>query len=65
MVTSGLRGFFAQVIRLKMADAIVTTVGAIEEDIMKAHGEKFVIGTFHPDDTSLHEEGTNRVGTSS
>ncbi len=62
MVTSGLRGFFAQVIRLKMADAIVTTVGSIEEDIMKAHGEKFPIGNFHSDDIALHEEGTNRVG---
>ncbi len=62
MVTSGLRGFFAQVIRLGMADAIVTTVGSIEEDIMKAHGEKFPIGTFQHDDTELHESGTNRVG---
>ncbi len=62
MVTSGLRGFFAQVIRLRMADAIVTTVGSIEEDLMKAHGEKFPIGDFHSDDTALHEEGTNRVG---
>ncbi len=62
MVTSGLRGLFAQAIRLGMADAIVTTVGSIEEDIMKAYGEKFPIGTFHSDDTALHEEGTNRVG---
>lgn len=62
MVTSGLRGFFAQLIRLKMADAIVTTVGSIEEDMMKASGEKFPLGTFHSDDTALHEKGTNRVG---
>ncbi|MAG78349.1 deoxyhypusine synthase, partial [archaeon] len=27
MVTSGLRGFFAQIISLKMANIIVTTVG--------------------------------------
>lgn len=62
MVTSGLRGFFAQTIRLRMADAIITTVGSIEEDIMKAYGEEFPIGRFHSDDTALHEEGTNRVG---
>ncbi len=62
MVTSGLRGFFAQIIRLKMADVIVTTVGSIEEDIMKAKGEKFVIGSFHSDDVALHENGVNRVG---
>ncbi len=62
MVTSGLRGFFAQLIKLGMADVIVTTVGAIEEDIMKAKGEKFVIGNFRADDIALYERGVNRVG---
>lgn len=62
MVTSGLRGFFAQIIELKMANVIVTTVGGIEEDIMKAYGEKFMIGDFYSDDVALHEEGINRVG---
>ena len=62
MATSGLRGFFAQVIGLGMADIIVTTVGAIEEDIMKATGEKFTIGSFNADDVELHEKGVNRVG---
>ncbi|MDD5086490.1 MAG: deoxyhypusine synthase [Candidatus Nanoarchaeia archaeon] len=62
MVTSGLRGFFAQLIRLKMADVIVTTVGGLEEDIMKAIGEKFIIGDFNIDDIELYEKGVNRVG---
>ncbi len=62
MVTSGLRGFFAQLIRLDMAHIIVTTAGAIEEDIMKASGEKFAIGSFNSDDVELHEQGINRVG---
>ena len=62
MVTSGLRGFFAQLITLKMADVIVTTVGGIEEDIMKSCGEKFRIGRFGSDDVELHEQGINRVG---
>ena len=62
MVTSGLRGFFAQLIRLGMANVIVTTVGGIEEDIMKATGEKFSIGRFDEDDVELHEQGINRVG---
>ena len=30
MVTSGLRGFFAQLIELGMVDVVVTTVGGIE-----------------------------------
>jgi deoxyhypusine synthase len=62
MVTSGLRGFFAQLISLKIADVIVTTVGGIEEDIMKATGEQFTIGKFSSDDLALHEQGVNRVG---
>ncbi len=62
MVTSGLRGFFAQLISLGMADVIVTTVGGIEEDIMKAKGEKFILGDFQTDDVALYEKGVNRVG---
>lgn len=62
MVTSGLRGFFAQCIQTGMADVIVTTVGGIEEDIMKATGEKFSIGKFDADDVELHEKGLNRIG---
>ena len=62
MVTSGLRGFFAQLIDLGIADVIVTTVGGLEEDIMKATGEDFQIGSFHTDDVELHEQGINRVG---
>jgi len=62
MVTSGLRGFFAQLIKLKIADVIVTTAGAIEEDLMKALGEKFEITNFYSDDIAHHERGENRVG---
>lgn len=62
MVTSGLRGFFAQLVQVGMADVIVTTVGGIEEDIMKAKGEQFAIGNFNTDDVELHEQGINRVG---
>jgi len=62
MVSSGLRGFFAQLVKLKIAHILVTTVGAIEEDIMKAIGEKFPIGSFNADDVELHEQGVNRVG---
>jgi deoxyhypusine synthase len=62
MVTSGLRGFFAQIVKLKMANILVTTVGGIEEDIMKAVGEKFMVGSFQADDVELHENGVNRVG---
>jgi len=62
MVTSGLRGFFAQLIKLGIPDVIVSTAGGLEEDIMKATGEEFIIGDFFSDDVELHEKGVNRVG---
>jgi deoxyhypusine synthase len=62
MVTSGLRGLFAQLIRMGVVDVVVTTTGGIEEDIMKALGEEFLIGSYRSDDVSLHEKGMNRVG---
>ena len=62
MVTSGLRGFYSQLSKLKIPNILVTTSGAIEEDIMKSFGEAFEISNFHADDTALHERGENRVG---
>ncbi len=62
MVTSGLRGFFAQLCKEKIPNILVTTSGAIEEDIMKSFGEDFEVVSFNSDDTALHERGENRVG---
>ena len=62
MVTSGLRGFFAQLCKFQIPNILVTTSGSIEEDIMKSLGEKFEISNFNADDTALHERGENRVG---
>jgi len=53
MVTSGLRGLFAQMIRLGIADVVVTTAGGIEEDIMRAIGEEFLVGSYRSDDITL------------
>jgi deoxyhypusine synthase len=62
MVTSGLRGFFAQLCRLNIPNILVTTSGSIEEDIIKSLGEEFELTNFNTDDTALHEKGENRVG---
>lgn len=62
MVTSGLRGFFAQLCKLKIPNILVTTSGSIEEDIMKSIGEEFQLSHFYADDTQLHERGENRIG---
>ncbi len=62
MVTSGLRGFFAQLCSLKIPNILVTTSGSIEEDIIKSLGDSFEVSSFDSDDVSLHERGENRVG---
>ena len=62
MVTSGLRGFFGQLIKLGIPDVIVTTVGGLEEDIMKSQGIDFIVGDFNSNDIELNEKGINRVG---
>ena len=62
MVTSGLRGLFAQLIEKKFVDVVITTVGSIEEDFIKSFGNKFVIGEYNINDTKLSAKGLNRVG---
>ncbi|MBT6690642.1 deoxyhypusine synthase family protein [archaeon] len=62
MVTSGLRGLFAQLCSLKIPNILVTTSGSIEEDIMKSLGAEFEVSSFNADDTALHESGENRIG---
>lgn len=62
MASSGLRGLFAQMIEKEMVDVIVTTVGSIEEDFIKAHEGKFYVGSFNEDDEALGKENINRIG---
>lgn len=62
MVTSGLRGFFAQLCKLGIPNILVTTSGSIEEDLIKASGETFELTNSNVDDVALHEKGENRVG---
>ncbi|XP_033105026.1 deoxyhypusine synthase-like isoform X2 [Anneissia japonica] len=45
----------------KMVDCIVTTCGAIEEDLMKCM-ESTYLGEFHLDGKKLKSEGLNRIG---
>lgn len=61
MVSSGLREIFAYMTRHKMIDVIVTSVGSIEEDLMKT-GNPFLLGKFDADDSDLRKKGINRIG---
>ncbi len=61
MVTSGLRDVFRYLVKHKFVDVIVTTTGAIEEDIIKCI-KPFLIGDFNAKGSDLREKGINRAG---
>ncbi len=61
MVSSGLREIFAQMAKEKMVDAIITSVGSIEEDLIKTK-KPFLLGSFDADDKDLAEKNINRIG---
>ena len=61
MVSSGLRELIAQIAAAKKVDAIITGIGSIEEDVMKASG-KFDLATFDENDVELNKKGINRIG---
>ena len=61
VVASGLRGVLADMVKEGYADVIVTTGGALDHDLIKAH-EPYLLGSFGEDDVELHKEGVNRIG---
>ncbi len=61
MVSCGLRELFAQLVREKFVDCIITGIGSVEEDLMKTESD-FLQGSFDADDVELHERGVNRIG---
>lgn len=61
LVTSGLRELFTHIVKHKLVDVIITSTGAIEEDIMKTN-KPFLLGDFDSSDIALHQAGINRIG---
>lgn len=61
LVASGLRGVIAQAVREGLADAVITTGGAIDHDLIKSH-KPYLQGDFFADDAALHKRGVNRLG---
>lgn len=61
MVSSGLREVFAWIVKNKLVDLIITSVGSIEEDVMKTK-KPFLLGDFSLDDAELNKKGINRIG---
>ena len=61
MVSSGLRDTFRWLVKHKKINAVVTTAGGIEEDIIKCLGD-FVLGDFRANGKELRKRGINRTG---
>ncbi len=61
LVASGLRGVIAQYIREARVDAVLTTGGAVDHDIIKSHAP-YLQGSFFLDDVALHKKKINRLG---
>jgi len=61
IISSGLREIISQLILISKPSVIITTAGAIEEDIMKSLGS-FDLGSFQSDDKELRKKGINRIG---
>src|SRR3989338_1950530 len=61
MVSSGNREIIRYLAEHKMVNALVTTAGGIEEDIIKCLGD-FVLGDFRANGEELRRRGINRIG---
>jgi len=61
MVATGLRGIIAELCRKKFVDAIITTAGSVDHDIIKGF-QPYYVGSFDSDDAELHSKGINRIG---
>lgn len=61
MAASGLRGVFADLVKRKKVDAIVTTSGSLDEDIIRSQ-LPYLQGTFEAEDEKLGQLGINRMG---
>lgn len=61
MISSGLRECISSLIAGGAVDAIVTTAGGIEEDLIKCLGPT-LIGDFTLEGNALRDKGLNRIG---
>lgn len=62
IVSTGLRGVIAQLIREGFANIVITTCGAIDHDIARGVGGKYYNGKFDVDDVFLRDIHIHRLG---
>ncbi|RLF09645.1 MAG: deoxyhypusine synthase [Thermoprotei archaeon] len=62
LVATGLRGVLAGLVKRGLVDVIVTTGGTLDHDVARAHGARYLEGSFYADDSELAEKGIHRLG---
>ncbi len=62
LVSTGLRGILAQLLDLKIFNVVITTCGAIDHDIAKGMGGRYLKGSFDMDDLELAKKEIHRLG---
>lgn len=62
LVSTGLRGLFADLIRKGYFNIIITTGGTIDHDLARGFGGKYYKGLFEYDDSMLRELEIHRLG---
>lgn len=61
MMASGLRGLLTQLVEEGYVDAVITTGGSLDHDIIRSY-KPYLLGSFGEDDVILHRRGVNRIG---
>ncbi len=62
LVATGIRGILSQLIKERVFNVVITTCGAIDHDLARAFGGKYIKGYFDANDVVLKEKGYHRLG---
>ncbi|MCX8167999.1 MAG: deoxyhypusine synthase [Ignisphaera sp.] len=62
IIATGLRGVISQLLRERLFNVVITTCGAVDHDIARSFGGRYMKGFFDSDDIQLHREGMHRLG---
>jgi deoxyhypusine synthase len=62
LVATGLREVIAEAVKRRLFNVVVTTAGALDHDIAKTMGARYMPGSFDLDDVELARKGLHRLG---
>ncbi|ADM26915.1 deoxyhypusine synthase [Ignisphaera aggregans DSM 17230] len=62
IVSTGVRGIIAQLLKEKIFNVVITTCGTLDHDIARSYGGRYLKGFFDANDIELHREGIHRLG---